>query len=126
MKNTKTPLRRVRGLGSSHSGTGHFWYERVTAVALIPLTLWFAWAVLGLVNTSPVVVIGFLSRPLNALMMAGFAIVALYHVRLGLQVVIDDYVHKPGAKIALILLVRFSVIATGAVCLFALMRIANF
>ena len=125
MKNMQTPLHRVKGLGSSHSGTGHFWHERVTSVALIPLTLWFGYAVLGLVNASQVAAISFLAHPVNAILMAAFAIVTLYHIKLGLQVIIDDYVHKPGAKIALLLVVRFAVIATGSACIFALLRIAS-
>jgi succinate dehydrogenase / fumarate reductase membrane anchor subunit len=125
MKNTQTPLHKVQGLGPSHTGTSHFWHERLTSVALIPLTLWFGYAILGLVNASEVAAISFLAHPLNALLMAGFAIVTLYHIKLGLQVVIDDYVHSPGKKIFLLMLVRFTVIATGAFCLFALLRIAS-
>lgn len=125
MKNMQTPLHRVKGLGSSHSGTGHFWHERVTSVALIPLTLWFGYAVLGLVNASQVAAISFLAHPVNAILMAAFAIITLYHIKLGLQVIIDDYVHKPGSKIFLLLLVRFAVIATGSACIFALLRIAS-
>jgi succinate dehydrogenase / fumarate reductase membrane anchor subunit len=125
MKNMQTPLHRVKGLGSSHSGTGHFWHERVTSVALIPLTLWFGYAVLGLVNASQVAAISFLAHPVNAILMAAFAIITLYHIKLGLQVIIDDYVHKPGSRIFLLLLVRFAVIATGSACIFALLRIAS-
>ena len=123
MRNTQTPLHKVQGLGASHSGTSHFWHERLTSVALVPLTLWFGYAILGLVNASEVAAIGFLAQPLNAMLMAAFAIVSLYHIKLGLQVIIDDYVHSPGKKIFLLMLVRFSVIATGSACLFALLRI---
>jgi succinate dehydrogenase / fumarate reductase membrane anchor subunit len=125
MKNMQTPLHRVKGLGSSHSGTGHFWHERLTSAALIPLTLWFGYAVLGLVNASQVAAISFLAHPVNAILMAAFAIITLYHIKLGLQVIIDDYVHTPGSKIFLLLLVRFAVIATGSACIFALLRIAS-
>jgi len=125
MKNMQSPLHKVKGMGSSHSGTGHFWHERVSSVALIPLTLWFGYAVLGLVNASEVTAISFLAHPVNAILMAAFVIITLYHIKLGMQVIIDDYVHAAGAKIALLLLVRFAVIATGAACLFALLRIAS-
>lgn len=121
----QTPLHKVQGLGTSHTGTGHFWYERLTSVALIPLTLWFGYAMLGLVNASEVASISFLARPLNALLMAAFVVIGLYHVKLGLQVVIDDYVHTPGPKMFLLLLVRFAVIATGSTALFALLRIVS-
>jgi succinate dehydrogenase / fumarate reductase membrane anchor subunit len=125
MSSMQTPLHKVQGMGASHTGTGHFWYERVTAVALIPLTLWFAYAMLGLANASEVAAISFLARPLNVILMAAFMVITLYHVKLGLQVVIDDYVHGPGMKMFLLLLVRFAVIATGSTALFALLRIAS-
>lgn len=116
-------LHKVQGLGASHSGTGHFWHERVSSVALIPLTLWFGYAVLGLAGVSEVAAIGFLSHPLNAILMGAFVVITLYHIKLGLQVVIDDYVHAPGSRIFLLLLVRFLVLATGSTALFALFRI---
>jgi succinate dehydrogenase / fumarate reductase membrane anchor subunit len=124
MSSAQTPLHKVRGMGSSHSGTGHFWSERVTAVGLIPLSLWFAYAVLGLVGTTEVTALQFLAHPWNALLMGAFVCFSLWHTYLGLQVPVDDYVHTPGAKIFLLLLIRFSVLATGATCLFALVRIA--
>jgi succinate dehydrogenase / fumarate reductase membrane anchor subunit len=119
-----TPLQRVQGLGAAHSGTGHFWRERVTAVALVPLSLWFLYVVIGLAGTTEVSALVFLAHPWNAILMAAFAVISLYHAALGLQVVIDDYVHSPGSKIFLLLLVRFAVIATGSTCIFALLRIA--
>ena len=125
MSSMQTPLHKVQGFGSSHSGTGHFWQERITSVALIPLTLWFGFSVLGLVNASEVAAIGFLSHPWNFILMACFVIVTLYHVKLGLQVVIDDYVHTPGTKIFLLLLVRLIVILVGAASLWALLQIAS-
>lgn len=121
----QTPLHKVKGLGASHTGTGHFWHERLTSVALIPLTLWFGYAVLGLINTNLATVAGFFAHPINTILMAGFVLVALYHIKLGLQVIIDDYVHAAGKKIFLLMLVRFAVIATGAFCLFALLRIVS-
>lgn len=124
MSSAQTPLHKVEGLGPAHSGTGHFWRERVTAVALIPLSLWFLYVMLGLVGTTEVTALQFLAHPVNALLMAAFILVSLYHAALGLQVVIDDYIHTAGMKIILLLLVRFSLIATGSICLFALIRIA--
>lgn len=124
MSSLETPLHRVQGLGASHSGTGHFWRERLTSVALIPLSLWFAYAVLGLAGTNEVVVVSFLAHPWNAILMAAFAVISFYHLSLGLQVVIDDYVHTTGIKLALLILVRFVVIAAGISCVFALIRIA--
>jgi len=126
MSSLQTPLHRVKGLGASHSGTGHFWRERITAAALVPLSLWFLYAVLGLAGTNVVTALRFLAMPWNTLLMAAFVVTSLYHAALGLQVVIDDYVHTAGSKIMLFLLVRFCVIAAGSTCLFALLRIAAF
>jgi succinate dehydrogenase / fumarate reductase membrane anchor subunit len=125
MSSRQTPLHKVQGLGASHSGTGHFWRQRVTAVALVPLGLWFAFAVLGLAGATEVTTLGFLAHPWNAILMAAFTVTLLYHMALGLQEVIDDYVHTPGLKIVSLLAMRFVAIAIGAVCLFALIRIAS-
>ncbi|MEO8894942.1 MAG: succinate dehydrogenase, hydrophobic membrane anchor protein [Rhizomicrobium sp.] len=124
MSSLQTPLHKVRGLGASHSGTGHFWRQRITAVALVPLGLWFTFAILGLIGTNEVAVLSFLARPWNALLMAAFATTMLYHMSLGLQDVVDDYVHTTGMKIFCLLLIRFMMIATTVTCIFALIRIA--
>jgi len=124
MNSAETPLHKVRGMGSSHSGTGHFWHERVTSVALIPLSLWFAYAMLGLAGTSEVTALQFLAHPWNAILMGAFVVFSLWHAYLGLQVVVDDYIHTTGTKIFLLLTIRFAVIAVTATCLFAIVRIA--
>ena len=124
MSSLQTPLHRVQGLGASHSGTGHFWRQRITALALVPLGLWFTFEMVGLAGTNEVAVLSFLAHPWNALLMAAFASILLYHMSLGLQVVVDDYVHGAGARIFCLLLIRFVVIATISTCLFALIRIA--
>ncbi len=124
MKTAETPLHKVQGLGAAHSGTGHFWHERVTSVALIPLSLWFLYVLLGLSGTSEVTALQFLAHPWNAMLMGAFVSFSLWHAYLGLQVVIDDYIHTAGMKIFLMLVVRFSVIAIGATSIFAIVRIA--
>lgn len=126
MRSSRTPLGRVKGMGSSHSGTGHFWRERITAAALAPLSLWFAYAAIGLSGTTTSAPLQFFAQPVNAILMASFVIISLYHAALGIQVVIDDYIHSPGAKIFLFLLVRLFVIATGSACIIALLRISVF
>ena len=124
MNSLQTPLHKVQGLGASHSGTGHFWRQRVTAAALVPLGLWFTYAILGLAGTNEVAVLSFLSRPWNALLMAAFAATLLYHMALGLQDIVDDYVHSAGMKIFSLLAIRFVWIATTVTCIFALLRVA--
>ena len=124
MRSRQTPLHRVQGMGASHTGTGHAQRQRLVAAALVPLGLWFAFTVLGLAGASEVAAVSYLAHPWNALLMAAFAITMLYHMSLGLQVIIDDYVQSPGGKILLMLLVRFAMIATMSTCLFAIIRIA--
>jgi succinate dehydrogenase / fumarate reductase membrane anchor subunit len=121
----ETPLHKVEGLGSSHSGVTHFWRQRVTAAALVPLSIWFIVSGLGLVGATETGSLVFLSQPLNAILMAVFVVILLYHMVLGLQVVIDDYIHGSGMKLALLLLMRAFALAVGAACLFALLRIAG-
>jgi len=125
MSSMQTPLHRVQGMGASHSGTGHFWRERVSSAALVPLTLWFAYAVIGLAGATEVTAVQFLGRPWNIILMAAFVITSLYHLRLGVQVVIDDYVHTAGMKILLMLLALLFVLGVGGFSLFALVRIAQ-
>ena len=126
MRSLQTPLHRVKSLGASHSGTGHFWRERITAAALVPLSLWFAYVAIGLSGTSTSAPLQFFAHPVNAILRAAFVIISLYHAALGVQVVIDDYVHSTGMKIFLFLLVRLFVIATGSACIIALLRISVF
>jgi succinate dehydrogenase / fumarate reductase membrane anchor subunit len=121
----ETPLHKVRGLGASHSGTGHFWRQRITAVALLPLGLWFAYTVLGLAGTNVVAALHYFAHPVNAILMGAFTTILVYHMSLGLQVVVDDYVHSVGLKMFLMLLIRFAWIATGVTCVYALVRITS-
>lgn len=121
----ETPLHKVQGMGSAHSGVSHFWRQRVTAAALIPLTIWFAVSVLGLIGAHEAATLAFLSQPLNAILMASFVVILLFHMALGIQVVIDDYVHSSGQKLFLMLLMRGFSIAVGATAIFALLRIAG-
>ena len=121
----ETPLHKVEGLGSSHSGVTHFWRQRVTAAALVPLSIWFGVSVLGLVGVNSATAASFLQHPLNAILMGAFVVVALYHMALGLQVVIDDYIYTNWQKLTLMLLMRAFAFALGAVSLFAIFRIVG-
>jgi succinate dehydrogenase / fumarate reductase membrane anchor subunit len=121
---TETPLARVEGLGAAHAGTHHFWRQRVSAVALIPLSIWFVYAALAMVGAERSAVIAFLHQPVNAIAMALFVIAVLHHSVLGLQVVVEDYVHTESWKIALLLFNQLLAWVLGAVSLFALVKIA--
>lgn len=121
----ETPLHRVQGLGSAHSGVKHFWRERVTATALIPLSAWFIVSVLVLVGKTEAEIAAYFQHPWNALLMATFVIVTCVHMMLGLQVVIDDYIHHPGQRIALLLLNRAFAWLVGGLSLVALLRLVG-
>jgi succinate dehydrogenase / fumarate reductase membrane anchor subunit len=119
----QTPLGRVRGYGSAKSGTQHFWYQRMTAVALVPLTLWFVWAVVRYTGAPHAEVMMFLSHPVSGIAMAMFVVVGLVHMLLGAKVVIEDYIHRESTKIALLVLLHFAVFAVGATCVVSVLRI---
>ena len=120
----RTPIARARGLGSGKTGTGHFWWQRVTAVALIPLVAWFIGTLLSLVGADLATVHATLSRPWTAILFALFAIALFWHAKLGLQVVIEDYVHQRALEIALQLLVTFACAIGALASLYAIARIA--
>lgn len=103
----RTPLGRVSGLGSAKDGTHHWWMQRLTAVALVPLTVWFATGVIGHVGAELSAVRAWMASPLNAALMILFVSATFYHGQLGMQVVIEDYVHHEGWKVAAIAVVKF-------------------
>jgi succinate dehydrogenase / fumarate reductase membrane anchor subunit len=121
----RTPLSRVEGLGSARSGTEHFWKQRVTATALIPLTIWFLAAMLGLVGADQTAVMAWLHAPVHAVLMILFILAALKHMTLGVQVVIEDYVPREGQKIALLMLNRAFAWIVGAASLFAMYQLTR-
>lgn len=115
----RSALGRVRGLGSAKSGTGHWWSQRLSAIALVPLTLWFVAAVATRAGAGHAEVAAWLSSPWNACLMILLVVATFYHAWLGMQVVIEDYVHDERWKIASLLLVK------GASILLALLAMLS-
>ena len=120
----KTPLGRVIGLGSAKSGTEHFWHQRVTAIAGIPLVIFLIGFVLAHIGASRAEIIASLSNPLVAILLALTVVNLLWHMRLGLQVVIEDYVHTPARKFAALLFNTFFTVAMGAAGVYAILKMS--
>ena len=119
-----TPLARVRGLGAARSGTGHFWRQRLTAVANVPLTIAFIVIVVGLLGRNHAAVVQILGSPLVAIIMLLFIMSVTMHMRIGTQVIIEDYVHDEGTKLVLIMANTFFTIAVGLASAFAILMLS--
>ena len=120
----RTPLARVRGLGSAKSGTGHFWLQRVTAVANVLLTLAFLCVVISLIGKPYAAAVATLANPLVAILMLLFVISGAVHMRLGMQVIIEDYVQSEGAKVLAVMGNTFFAIAIGAASVYAVLKLS--
>lgn len=120
----RSPLRRAQGLGSAREGVSHWWMQRATAVALIPLTLWFAALLIALSGSNYNVVVAWLRTPFVPILTMFLLIMLYYHVRLGLQVVIEDYVHSDRVKILAVVEIRYACFALAVAGLIATLRIA--
>lgn len=120
----RSPLGKVRGLGSAKNGTHHWWMQKVTAVALIPLTIWFVSSIVQMTRADYEVVINWMNSPVVAVLMLLFMITGIYHLKLGLQVIIEDYIHSEGAKMFLQMLVTFGCVAVGTTAVFSILKIA--
>jgi succinate dehydrogenase / fumarate reductase membrane anchor subunit len=119
-----TKLNRVRGLGAAGHGVGHWWLQRVTAVALVPLSLWFISSLVRLVQTPNVVRVGeWFSSPVNALLMVMLIVALFAHAKLGVQVVIEDYVKSPACKYGLLLANTFICFLFAGICILAILRL---
>ena len=120
----RTPLARVGGLGSAKDGTNHWWQQRFTAVALVPLVLIFWIIALKLVGSSHAVAAAVLKKPMTAGIATLLIIIGLWHLKLGAQVIVEDYVHHDGLKFALIIAIAFACALIGLASLFAIAKLA--
>jgi succinate dehydrogenase / fumarate reductase, membrane anchor subunit len=120
----RSPLRRVTGLGSARGGSGHWFAQRVSAVALVLLGLWFTFALATLGGATHANVVAWLASPWSSALAILLVIVAAWHALLGLQVVIEDYVPDHGRRLAMLLAIKFTFVAAAVVGVLAVLRIA--
>ena len=122
--NLRSPLARVRGLGSAKEGVAHWWAQRLTAIALVPLVIWFVASVCAMTGADYAAVHAWVGTPLVSILLVLLTIAVFHHAQLGLQVVIEDYVHSEWLKIASIVLVKFAAVALGVAAVFSIVKIA--
>lgn len=120
----RTPLGRVRGLGSAKDGTAHWWAQRLTAIALVPLMLWFAASIAASAGADHAVATAWLAQPLNAILVVLMVIAGFHHAQLGLQVVIEDYVHTEWVKVFCIMAAKLAAVALGVATVFSVLKIS--
>ncbi|MFO1059062.1 MAG: succinate dehydrogenase, hydrophobic membrane anchor protein [Dongiaceae bacterium] len=128
MAGSNAPLRsglgRVRGLGSAKEGVGHWWSQRLTGLALVPLGLWLAISLVAHVGLDRAGAVAWLSQPLTVGLLGLTIVATFHHAALGLQVVVEDYVHREGVKLAVLILLRAACWGLAAAALVALLFIA--
>jgi succinate dehydrogenase / fumarate reductase membrane anchor subunit len=120
----RTPLGRVRALGSAKSGTGHFWHQRLTAIANVPLVIAFVLILVSLLGRSHAAVVQILGSPLVAIVMLLFIGSITYHMKLGMQVIIEDYVHDEKWKLAAVIANIFFALAVGLAAVYAILKLS--
>ena len=119
----RSPLGRALGLGSAKEGVEHWWRQRVTAVALVPLTLWFAIAVIGLVGADHAAFVAWVRSPMPAILLVLLLVATFYHAALGLQVVIEDYVENHALRVGAVLLVKALALLLALACIVSALRL---
>ena len=120
----RTPISRVRGLGSAKEGTHHWWMQRLTAIALIPLGIWFVISMISLAGADHAAASAWLANPLTAVLMLLLIIATFHHLQLGLQVVIEDYIHSEAAKMVCLIGLKLASFALGVAAVFAVLKVA--
>ncbi|MEK9706504.1 MAG: succinate dehydrogenase, hydrophobic membrane anchor protein [Alphaproteobacteria bacterium] len=119
----RSKLGRVRGLGSTHEGAHHFWVQRVSAIALVPLIVWFAISAAPMLGADLATFKAWVARHYNPVLLGLLIVTAFYHGQLGLQVVVEDYVHGEAAKMTTLILIKFGAVLVAACGLFAIARL---
>ncbi len=119
----RSPLGRARGLGPARAGSHHWWAQRLTAIALVPLTLWFICGAIRMTGASRLDVEEWLSSPLTMTLMLALVIATFHHLQLGLQIVIEDYVHKESTRLTAMLAMKAACILLALACIISVLRL---
>ena len=119
-----TSLGRALGLGSAKHGVGHFIVERVTALALIPLTLWGVWSAILIARGGYGEAIGWITSPVNAVLLSLTLVVGFWHMQVGMRVIIEDYLHKTLGRVTALVLNLFACVLVGALAVFSVLKLA--
>ena len=119
----RSPLGRARGLGTARQGAAHWWGQRITAVALVPLTLWFLCAMVRMTGASRQDVVSWMAGPLPLVLMIALVIATFHHLQLGLQVVIEDYVENHALRVGAVLLVKGLALLLALACIVSALRL---
>jgi len=122
--NMRSPLSRARGLGSAKTGTDHWWAQRLTALALIPLVIWFVVSMIIVTGADHAAPVEFISSPINAVLLILLIVATFHHGQLGLQVVIEDYIHTKWLEVGLIIAAKGAAVFLGVVSVYAVIAIA--
>jgi len=120
----RTPLSRANHLGAAHEGTHHWWWQRMTGLALVPLLLWLVGSLVAMTDADYVTMQAWVARPGVTLGLVALLIALFYHAQLGLQVILEDYVHTEGLKLATLLAVRAACFLLGLLGVISVLRIA--
>ena len=120
----RSPLSRARGLGSAKSGTDHWWAQRLTALGLVPLVIWFVISMILVIGADHAAAVDFISSPINAVLLILLIVATFHHGQLGLQVVIEDYIHAKWLEVGLIIAIKGAAIVLGVASVYAVIAIA--
>lgn len=119
----RSPLGKVLGLGTAKDGTSHWWGQRVSAVALLILGLWFAWCLATMPDFGHATVVAEIGRPINSILLLLLTVTLAFHSHLGVQVVIEDYVHARAVKLPALIASRFAHVLLAVAAVFAVLKI---
>jgi succinate dehydrogenase / fumarate reductase membrane anchor subunit len=121
----RSDIKRVKGLGTAKHGFSHWWMQRLSAVLMIPLGLWFFYSLMSIETVSADSVIMWLQQPVQAILMALWVITVVYHGALGMQVIIEDYVHGKAMALTLLVLIKFAMFAMIVATFFSLLKLVS-